>query len=352
MLPTRTACSISLAATLLLVACTGAGPVNPTVAPAATVTPAADPLLDRIIATADGRPLQPTELYERMAQADVVYLAEKHDNPRHHALQLEALRTLLEAGKRPALGFEFFAREQTGYLQDFVQPQNSHGKPLSPAQAEQKLRRELGWGPQRDAEWAFYFPLLQVAKEHQLAVFGADLPDSLKRRISRLGQDKLSPVEQNLLSDSGFNDPAYRALMEQTLIDAHCGWNDPELIDHLYQTWLARNDAMAQSITAMAQAGTGQPVLVILGAGHTRHNMGVVERVQHLWPQARQLNLGYQELAREPQPAAAYYDKVVVQNREFAPAFEYFWFTPRVSFEDPCEQFKSQLQKHSSSAPN
>ncbi|MEZ5589950.1 MAG: ChaN family lipoprotein [Gammaproteobacteria bacterium] len=158
--PTRTACSISLAATLLLVACTGTGPVNPAVAPAATVAPvapAADPLLDRIIATADGRPLQPTELYERMAQTDVVYLAEKHDNPRHHALQLEALRTLLEAGKRPALGFEFFAREQTGYLQDFVQPQNSYGKPLSPAQVEQKLRRELGWGPQRDAEWAFYF---------------------------------------------------------------------------------------------------------------------------------------------------------------------------------------------------
>ncbi|MEZ5589949.1 MAG: hypothetical protein R3F53_04290 [Gammaproteobacteria bacterium] len=138
--------------------------------------------------------------------------------------------------------------------------------------------------------------------------------------------------------------------MEQTLIDAHCGWNDPELIDHLYQTWLAVTMPW-RSRSQPWHAGTGQPVLVILG-GHTRHNMGVVERVQHLWPQARQLNLGYQELAREPQPAAAYYDKVVVQNREFAPAFEYVWFTPRVSFEDPCEQFKSQLQKHSSSAPD
>jgi len=320
----------------LLTACAGPQPQPTARAP--------DPLLDTIIATATGQTIKAEDLYERMAQADVVYLGEKHDNPRHHALQLQALQTLLERGLRPALGFEFFAQHQTGYLQDYVQAQN---KRLSDAEAAQQLRRNLGWGPQRDADWAFYLPLLQWARQQDLVVFGADLPDSLKRRLTRLGPAALSAVEQRLLQTTGFQDAAYRELMAQTLIEAHCGWNDPDLIERLYQTWLARNDAMAQAIAAMGQANTGQPIVMILGAGHIRHDMGVAERVRHLWPQARQINLAYQEVAREPQAVTAYFDdQVIVQERQFAPAFEYLWFTPRVSFDDPCKQFKTQLQKH------
>ena len=331
--------------TLILVFLTAcANPVIEDPSPA----PIHDPLLNTIISTEDSQMLSPAALYDRMAQAQIVYLGEIHDNQRHHELQLEALQALLERGQRPAVGFEFFSVEQTGYLMDYVQGRKGHGGQLDEAQAEQKLRQELGWGPRRDQEWGYYFPLLKLAKEQSLPVFGTDLPDSLRDRIPRLGVTGLSAVEKRLLQSTGFSDPVYRRYMEQTLIDAHCGWNDPKLISNLYETWLERNDAMAQSIAAMAQADAGQPVVMIIGAGHTRHNLAVVERVQHLLPSAAQLNLGYQELAHKPQAAADYYQTVTTEGRSFAPAHEYLWFTPRSSFEDPCERFKEQLQKHSS----
>ena len=308
-----------------------------------------DPLLNTIVSTQDGQPLSPAELYDKIAAAQIAYLGETHENQRHHELQLETLQALLERGKHPAIGFEFFSVEQTGYLQNYVQGQDGHGGQLSDEQAEQRLRQELGWGPRRDREWSHYFPLLKHAKEHGLTVFGTDLPDSLRARIPRLGVAGLSAVEKRLLQSTGFNDPVYRRYMEQTLIDAHCGWNNPSLISNLYETWLERNDAMAQSLVAMTQAAAGQPILMIIGAGHTKHNLAVVERVQYLLPSVKQLNLGYQELNREPQPAADYYQTVSIEGRSLAPIYEYLWFTPRASFEDPCERFKEQLQKHSSS---
>ena len=39
-------------------------------------------------------------LFERLTGARVIYLAEKHDNARHHELQLEVLRELVERGIR------------------------------------------------------------------------------------------------------------------------------------------------------------------------------------------------------------------------------------------------------------
>ena len=303
-----------------------------------------DPLLDTIISTADGQPLEPAQLYDSMAGVQVVYLGEIHENQRHHELQLQALQTLLDLNIRPALGFEFFSVEQTGYLMNFVDNEAVHGKQADDEQAEKKLREKLNWGQRRDEEWSYYFPLLKLAKEYELKVFGTDLPDSLKRRISRSGVAGLTAVEKRLLHSTGFDDPVYRQYMEQTLVDAHCGWNDPTLIGNLYETWLQRNDTMAQSIAAMAK--TGQAVLMIIGAGHTRHNLAVIERVNHILPGVRQFNLGYQELALEPQAADDYYQTQKIADRQLAPSHDYLWFTPRSSFEDPCDRFKIQLQKH------
>ena len=44
----------------------------------------------------------------RLARADFVLLGERHDNPDHHLLQAEVLRSLIALGRRPAVGFEMF----------------------------------------------------------------------------------------------------------------------------------------------------------------------------------------------------------------------------------------------------
>ncbi|MDH3693543.1 MAG: ChaN family lipoprotein [Gammaproteobacteria bacterium] len=311
------------------------------------VTPSpTHPWVDKIVRVADQVEMSESDMHNLMTSADVVYLGEIHDNPWHHELQLEILQRLVAADIHPAIGFEFFNSGQTGDLMSFSTSvtHGSNSDKLS-AKAERQLRNRLGWGKQRDDEWQFYFPIIDYAKQNSLAVFGTDLPAGIRRRITRKGISELSPVEQRLIVDTGFHNDAYRTLMQEGFVESHCGWNDPVLLDNLYETWLARNDSMATAITDMLASTSDRPIVMIVGAGHTKYNMGIYDRVAALMPSARQVNIAFKSVQDVLKPMADYFQTETVQDVVFANAHEYFWFTPALEREDPCVKFKHQLKK-------
>ena len=289
------------------------------------------------IATVGGDALPPDALLEKMLNAQVIYLGEQHDNPYHHRLQLAIVEKLIARGKRPILGFEFFSQAQTGWLMHYTV-----GKPSAFALPQARdpgklLRIKLGW--EKRQNWDYYFPLIQLARQHHLPVFGADLPDGLRVRLSRSGVAGLSPLEKATWSPTGFDQEAYRRLMWQQLAISHCGMAPESLLARLYETWIARNDAMARAIVLMQAQQPNAPVVVLLGAGHVAHNMGVYERVAFLQPGIRQLNLGFQSTLPDNPPFSHYFETVSVEQTEFAPEHPYLWFTPPApEGEDPCAQ--------------
>ncbi len=321
---------------LLMVGLLVVGLVGCSLAPSTPVRQ--DELVGKIL-RASGEPVEQQTLLDELAAADVVYLGEKHDNAGHHRAQLEILQGLLERGVRPAIGFEFFDSSQTGLLMQYVDGKRSamamrHGS-KGPS-AEERLRRQLGWAERPDEEWNYYFQLVELAKEHKLAVFGADLPRGSSLRLSRSGREALNGVESGLLADTGFEDEAYRELMFEKFTEAHCGWGEPALLERLYQTWVARNDRMARSITEMRKEDSERPVIMILGKGHTEHGMGVFERVAHLNPGIRQVNLGLSEIAIEAQPFEVY----LRTDERFGPTHQLYWFFQRQDYDDPCKGMK------------
>jgi len=305
-----------------------------------------DPLIGKIFNSADQREISYTDLLEKATGSDVIYLGENHENADHHRIQFDAIGDLIKAGKKPQLGFEFFSVEQTSFLMTYVagNKKSMHGA-VSEESMEKRLRQDLGWQNHPDRSWQFYFRFIKLAKTHQLTVFGADLPAGTVRRITANGVDGLTPVEKTLLQPTGFQNPAYKKLMFEKFKANHCGFAREEYQGRMYQTWVARNDAMAGSIVAMVEAQPEQPVVVILGGGHTEHNMAVFERVQHLKPAIRQLNLGLTEIFRQPAPLEAYLQKTEIDGQTFDPPHQFLWFTQRYSYEDPCERFKEQLKK-------
>ena len=313
---------------------------------ACVVTPSPKhPLIDKIVRATDQTDVSESEIHQLIASADVVYLGEIHDNPWHHELQLEVLRRLVETGAQPAIGFEFFNTGQTSDLMSFTAPvTHSSNSVKSSAKAEQRLRSRLGWGKQRDDEWAAYFPIIDYARQNNLAVFGTDLPAGIRRRITRMGISELSPIERRLIVDTGFSNDAYRTLMQKSFVQSHCGWNDPKLLDNLYQTWLARNDSMATAITDMLAATTDRPVVMIVGAGHTTYNMGIYERVATLMPSVRQVNIAFKPIQDASKPLTDYFQTEEVECTVFSPVHEYLWFTQAIKRDDPCEKFKHHLK--------
>jgi uncharacterized iron-regulated protein len=301
--------------------------------------------VERVFQTSDSRELSRDELFGRLDTSLVIYLAEKHDNARHHELQLEVLRGLVERGKRPAVGFEMFSVDQTSLLMSYTtwRPRNGDSQP-SP---EERLRRRLGWGDERDSTWAFYGPLLQLAREQGLLVFGADLPTSIRRRITRLGVAGLTGVERRQLCPTGFDHPAYEELIRSKLEEMHCGFGKAEFIGRLYETWVARNDVMAMTITETLADQPDEPVVLIVGAGHVQNNMGVYERVTHRNPGIEQANLGFREVAAEQRPLADYLQPLDFAGTRFAPDHEIIWFSPREEGTpvDPCEAIRRHMKK-------
>ncbi|MCP4753158.1 MAG: ChaN family lipoprotein [Proteobacteria bacterium] len=310
-----------------------------------TVVKRDDPLIGKIVSTLDRKEIPYGTLTQRVLESDVVYLGENHDNADHHQIQLRIVGDLIKNGRRPRLGFELFSVDQTGYLMAFVSAKSKGPHAVAPEKAERILRRQLGWENRTDSDWAFYFRLVELAREHELTVFGADLPKGIVRRLTRGGIDSLTNVEKALLHPTDFKDEHYQRLMYGKFTEAHCGWSLKSLLERLYGSWIARNDAMAHSIAVMIGEIPDEPIVMILGGGHVEHNMGVYERTAYLKPGIRQLNLRFREIAIRPLKLEDYFQKTTVDDREFPPAHEYLWFTQRVSYQDPCLRFRKQLQR-------
>jgi uncharacterized iron-regulated protein len=310
----------------------------------ATIEPRQDPLIGQIIEARTQQPIEFETLVERAAQSDVVYLGERHDNAEHHRIQLRIIQALVDRGQQPAIGFEFFDSGQSGVLMQYVsgkrsimQLNHSGKKQITP---EQWLRRELGWQQREDKDWQYYFQLIELAKQHQLPVFGADLPAGIKLRLSRSELDSLNPVEQQQLALLPLQEGDYKRFMYQRFKDGHCGWGQEPLLSWLYRTWLERNYRMASSITAMAKGQQNGPVVMIIGAGHTEHGLGVVEQVRLQQPQLTQLNLALQEIYRQPAELADYLYGDTAPEQDLGARYQLLWFTQRQDYKDLCAIFK------------
>ena len=249
------------------------------------------------VANEHGKEISSKELIQQLVNSDVIYLGEIHDNPDHHATQLDIIKKLIGAGKKPVIGFEFFSREQTSWLLSFTSKSKHSFRPLTEDKASELLRHRLGWNQRED--WNFYYPFLELAKKHDLQVFGADIHQGIRIRMARAGIDNMMSIEKNdLPSKVGEDSEEYKQLIYQELREGHCNMASDELVTKLYKTISLRNAYMAQSIHSMFDDQSQkqkEPIVMILGRGHIDYDAGVKSQLQHLNPSIRQLNIGLYE---------------------------------------------------------
>ncbi|MBI9090476.1 MAG: ChaN family lipoprotein [Desulfobacterium sp.] len=310
------------------------------------VTPVrSDPLIGKCINTATGEFMEMDALVDHLLQADVIYLAEKHDNPDHHSLQHKIIQALVAKGKRPQLGFEFFSTSDTPLLLDFLDSRRAKHPDAVEKKVETMLRKQLGWDAKSDTLWPYYFDLLSLAKTEKLLAAGLDLTDAQKRRITRKGWNHLTKIEKRSIFSTHLDDKAYQDYMYEIFANVHCGMENPRMQSILFDAWIARNDTMAHAIVELHDTEPGRPVVVIIGGGHTEHNLGVVDRVRHLNPGISQVNLGFVEIARTPAGVRDYLAPLELAGFEPSPPFDFVWFTQRANYQDPCEKYKKRLEK-------
>lgn len=303
-----------------------------------------DPLIGKIINTKTRQTIDFASLIKGISSHDVIYLSEKHNNPEHHNIQQRVIMQMVENGLKPVIGFEFFSMENTPDLLNFI----DSGKASHPKKTEKiiehDLRKKLGWDTRSDQMWQYYYTLLSIAKKENLQVAGIDLADTLKKRITHKGINNITAIEKEQIYSTNLSDKAYKDYMFSIFKAVHCGMAHGKMQSRLYETWKARNDKMALSITQLSKHSKG-PVIVIIGGGHTEYGLGVINRVSTVDDTISQVNIALTEISVKESELSKYLQPLDLKGFKKNPRADFLWFTQRVSYSDPCMEFKKALQK-------
>lgn len=238
-----TATTAVLAAALLLSGCTSAPLPLPLASPPSAASAAAStatPVTPADVATA----------LARLPTGALLLLGEQHDADAHQALEQATVALLAQQGRLAALVLEMAER-------------GSHTRGLARDASEQQVQARLRWN---DAGWPWtrYGPVVMAAVRAGVLVLGGNQPRADMR--TSMGD---ATLDQRLA-------PEALARQHQAIADGHCGLLPASQLGPMARIQIARDIAMAQTLTeAMVSATEGQRVVLVAGARHVLRDLGV-----------------------------------------------------------------------------
>ncbi len=324
----------ALAASLALcaLACSGARPApSPSPAPSAPVSPPPQPsewlttldrespLVGKVWDVKAKAFVAASLVVPRLAAAKLVLLGERHDNPDHHRLQGVVISELVKAGRRPAVVLEMLEVEQQPLIDAYA---------ADPAATAAGFGKALAWEKTSWPPFSEYQPVFEAAFAGKLPVFAGNLAQADAKALVKQGVSALPAARaQALRLEQPFPEPLEQDLLAE-LRASHCG-HLPE--KYLAPMALAQRARDAQLAQVLARVGAKDGAVLIAGAGHARLDRGVPYYLKLEAPDSSVVSLAFREVQRDQSEPSAH-------DASEGP-FDYVWFTPRASDEDPCAAF-------------
>ncbi len=253
-----------------------------------------------------GEGVGPESVLAAALRSRFVLLGELHDNPRHHALQVEVLAALVASGRRPALVFEMLDVDQTPTV---LQQRD----PVSFGEAVAWEKR--GW-----PSYAMYEPLVRIAMANGLPIVAGNIGREALMAASK---------QQKTAAAFGFSvslDVEGRSIIEDNVRKGHCGYADEDSVKVMALAQELRDAHLAQRLLASA---TRHGAVLIAGGEHANRVHGAGFHAAHApgVSSDQVLSIGFVE----PGGSTAGYDVV--------------WTTPAIERPDPCIAFKEKLER-------
>src|SRR5881296_92417 len=287
----------------------------------------AHPLVGRIWDVKAGAFISEETLLSLLAGSRFVILGERHDNPDHHALQAKLVRALIEAGRRPALGFEMLSTDAAPALVRYLarSPKDAAG-----------LGDAVSWTRSGWPEWRFYQPIAQAALDGGAPIVATNLSRAATDAVRRNGLSGLGPslTTQLRLTEPS---PEMRMAMARDIRESHCGQAPEAMLDRMVDIQWARDARMAASL---ARAGQRDGAVLVAGAGHVRRDRGVPVHLARQVPDASIASVAFVEVDATGLKPGDYAKRF---GSDALP-FDYVWFTPKVDDADPCEKLRKATE--------
>jgi uncharacterized iron-regulated protein len=195
-------------------------------------------------------------VFETIA-SQVFFIGEHHDNPHHHANQLEIIREIHEKAEKPlAIGLEMFA---TGY-QEQLDQWVSGSLPLD----EFVKNYYENW----DQAWVLYRDIFLYAREHEIPLIALNIPRSVLRKVAQRGFDSLTAEDHAQLPQGVTCDVTteYKDFIQRVF-----GWpgTKNESFTYFCEAQVLWDTVMAINLLKFTGQNPGTKLVVLAGEGHS-----------------------------------------------------------------------------------
>lgn len=219
-------------------------------------------------------------LLREVSQRRVVLLGERHDNPDHHAWQLQVLAGLYALHPDMAIGFEMFPRSVQPVLDRWVAGELG----------EQAFLTQSGWRTNWNFDPDLYLPLFNFARINRIPMYALNVDREVVATVRSKGWAAMSEGERG-----GIGDPApaardYLKLLAGSFLahrPGHTGGTevpkeDEKAFHRFVEGQLLWDGAMAQKLAAIAKRERPPLVVGVMGTGHIAYHFGVPQQLKSL----------------------------------------------------------------------
>ncbi|PWK20961.1 ChaN family lipoprotein [Xanthomarina spongicola] len=221
----------------------------------------------------NGKAADYNKMIKDLAESDMVFFGEYHNNPISHWLQLEMSKSFFEI-KRDKLffGAEMFENGNQLVLNEY----------LEGFYAEDKMLPEITqlWGNYKTD----YKPLVDFAKDNNLRFIATNIPRRYASMLSKKGMDALKELSPEALAMIGpdletYFDPTVKAYAE--MADKMGGHVPPNMLN--IQIAQASKDATMAHFS-LQNFNPGEFLFHFEGSYHSNYNQGIIWWINKIQP--------------------------------------------------------------------
>lgn len=216
------------------------------------------------------------DIIEDLRLARVTYVGELHTLRRHHLIQEQILQAMIEAGEPLCIGLEMLEQGTQPELDRYWQGEI----PFDTLAA--RIEWKKSWRNYDD-----YRAILELARAHRVPVLGLNARRDIVRKVGMQGLDSLAAEDRALLPATiRFDQPMYKQQLV-TVLQVHAkAMGMEKLIETMFQAQVVRDETMAESLVRFLEsdAGRDRKAIVLCGAQHCAHGMGIPSRVERRLP--------------------------------------------------------------------
>lgn len=227
----------------------------------------------------NGKNLTAAQLASKLQKYDVVFFGEYHDQSEIHQYELELLKAMYKAkGTKLALSMEMFEADNQSKLNNFLADTLSE---------ENFLAASRPW-PNYGTDYA---PLVNFAKEKKMPVIAANVPRFLAAHVAKNNastEGVEAQYQQWLPKHTYAPEGAYKEKFYAQMSSPAAPMKmPPQRLAAVYAAQCLKDDKMAESIAAFADAHQNMQILHINGCFHSDAHLGTAQKLEALRPELK-----------------------------------------------------------------